>query len=64
MLTGNFSGPKQQEIVAAKGNILELLRPDDTGKVISVCSTPVFCIIRSLQAFRLAGKLRHGCKLG
>ena len=56
MLTGNFSGPKQQEIVAAKGNILELLRPDDTGKVISVCSTPVFCIIRSLQAFRLAGK--------
>lgn len=55
--TGNFSGPKQQEIVAAKGNILELLRPDDTGKVISICSTPVFCIIRSLQPFRLAGNL-------
>jgi hypothetical protein len=41
--------------VAAKGNVLELLRPDDTGKVISICSTPVFCIIRSLHPFRLAG---------
>eukprot|EP01038_Epipyxis_sp_PR26KG_P011576 gene11576-15501_t len=52
---GNFTGPKQQEIVVAKGNILELLRPDDTGKVISICSTNVFAIIRSILPFRLSG---------
>lgn len=57
VIAGNFSGPKQQEIAAAKGNFLELLRPDDTGKVISICATPVFCIIRSMQPFRLAGKI-------
>ena len=54
---GNFSAPKQQEIVVAKGGVLELLRPDDTGKVISICSTPVFGIIRSLLPFRLSGSL-------
>ena len=58
---GNFSGPKQQEIVVAKGNVIELLRPDDTGKVISICLTPVFSVVRSLLAFRLAGKLRIQC---
>ena len=52
---GNFSGPRAQEICVAKGNMLELLRPDDTGKVCSVCSTPVFAIIRSILPFRLAG---------
>eukprot|EP00954_Amorphochlora_amoebiformis_P026667 1380673-Amorphochlora_amoeboformis.AAC.1 len=31
---GNFSAPKAQEIVVARGKILELLRPDDTGKVL------------------------------
>ena len=55
MNTGNFSAPKQQEIVVAKGGVLELLRPDDTGKVISICSTPVFGVIRSLLPFRLSG---------
>jgi hypothetical protein len=35
--------------------MLELLRPDDTGRVISICCTPLFCIVRSIQAFRLAG---------
>ena len=54
-MLGNFSGPKQQEIVVAKGNVIELLRPDDTGKVISICLTPVFSVVRSLLAFRLAG---------
>jgi len=56
-MVGNFSGPKQQEIVVAKGNILELLRPDDTGKVISINSTNVFSIIRSLYPFRSTGLL-------
>jgi hypothetical protein len=55
IMVGNFSGPKQQEIVVAKGNILELLRPDDTGKVISINSTNVFSIIRSLYPFRSTG---------
>lgn len=57
VMVGNFSGPKQQEIVVAKGNILELLRPDDTGKVISINSTNVFSIIRSLYPFRSTGLL-------
>ena len=55
VMVGNFSGPKQQEIVVAKGTILELLRPDDTGKVISINSTNVFSIIRSLYPFRSTG---------
>ena len=61
---GNFSGPKQQEIVAAKGSLLELLRPDDTGKVISICSTPTFGLIRSLKSFRLAGANRDYVIIG
>jgi len=61
---GNFSGPKQQEIAVAKGNTLELLRPDDTGKVISICATPVFCIIRSLHQFRLSGANRDYVVIG
>jgi len=61
---GNFSGPKQQEIVVAKGNILELLRPDDTGKVISINSTNVFSIIRSLYPFRSTGSNRDYVVIG
>ena len=55
-LLGNFSGPKNQEIVAARGSAIELLRPDDTGKVVSICFTPLFSIVRSLLPFRLAGE--------
>jgi hypothetical protein len=54
-LTGNFSGPKNQEIVTARGSFIELLRPDDTGKIIVICETPVFAVVRSLLPFRLAG---------
>jgi hypothetical protein len=53
---GNFTGPKQQEIVVAKGHTIELLRPDDTGRVCTICVTPTFAVVRSLLAFRLAGK--------
>lgn len=52
---GNFSHAKAHEFVAAKGNIIELLRPDETGKMISVCSTSVFAVVRSILPFRLAG---------
>lgn len=61
---GNFSGPKQQEIAVAKGSFIELLRPDDTGKVISICSTPVFAVIRTLLAFRLSGSNRDYVVIG
>jgi splicing factor 3B subunit 3 len=52
---GNFSGPKQQEIVTARGSCLDLLRPDDNGKLQTICSSNVFAVIRSIVPFRLAG---------
>lgn len=52
---GNFSGPKSHEFVVAKGSSIELMRPDDTGKMITIAETPVFAVVRSLLAFRLAG---------
>jgi splicing factor 3B subunit 3 len=36
---GNFSAPKQQELVVARGKVLELIRPDDHGKVQTVHAT-------------------------
>jgi splicing factor 3B subunit 3 len=53
---GNFSAPKAQEIVVARGKVLELLRPNDfNGKVQTVLSMEVFGTIRSLVPFRLTG---------
>jgi hypothetical protein len=56
---GNFSAPKQQELIVARGKILELMRPDDNGKVQTVHATEVFGIIRSIATFRLTGERRH-----
>ena len=53
---GNFSGPKQQELVVARGKILELMRPDDNGKVQTVCAMEIFGIVRSMATFRLTGE--------
>eukprot|EP00118_Oscarella_pearsei_P025484 m.308260 g.308260 ORF g.308260 m.308260 type:complete len:1220 (+) comp43647_c0_seq1:82-3741(+) len=62
---GSFSGPKQQEIIVARGKILELLRPDPTtGKVQPVLSVEVFGVIRSLVAFRLTGGTRDYIIIG
>ena len=61
---GNFSSPKNQEIVCAKGNSIELLRPDETGKLVSICMTPVFAIIRSILPFRLAGSNKDYLVIG
>jgi hypothetical protein len=41
---GNFSGPRQQEIVASRGKVLQLLRPNQVGQMqvlasVEVCST-------------------------
>lgn len=52
---GSFSGPKTQEIVVSRGNVLELLRPDENGKMQIICSTSVFGVIRALSPFSLAG---------
>ena len=48
----------------AKGAVLELLRPDDNGKVQVIHSTQVFGVVRALANFRLTGArnpTRHAC---
>src|SRR5256885_1750921 len=52
---GNFSSPKAQEVVISRGKSIELLRPDENGKLQTVVSTEMFAVIRSLLAFRLTG---------
>lgn len=54
-VSGSFSAPKKQEIVVSRGKILELLRPDEEGKVQTILSVEVFGVIRDLRAFRLTG---------
>lgn len=53
---GNFSGPKAQEIVVGRGKVLELLRPDENGKIQSILAVDVMGVIRSVLPFRLTGK--------
>lgn len=55
---GNFSAPKAQEIVVARYKTLELLRPDDSGKVQSILSQDVFGVVRAVYPFRLTGASR------
>jgi len=53
---GNFSGSKLQEVVVARGKILEVLRHDpNTGKIYPVLTQETFGVIRSLIPFRLTG---------
>ena len=54
---GNFSGAKAQELVVSRGKVLELLRPNDAGKLLTIVSTEVFGCIRSLAVFRMIGAL-------
>eukprot|EP00761_Pharyngomonas_kirbyi_P010453 gb/GECH01010473.1/.p1 GENE.gb/GECH01010473.1/~~gb/GECH01010473.1/.p1 ORF type:complete len:827 (+),score=217.84 gb/GECH01010473.1/:1-2481(+) len=54
-VSGSFSAPKKQEIVVARGKILELLRHDEEGKIQTILSTEVFGVVRSLRAFHIAG---------
>ncbi|PSC75463.1 splicing factor 3B subunit 3-like [Micractinium conductrix] len=54
-IVGSSSAPKVHEIVAARGQVLELLRPDESGRVQVVHSTQVFGLIRSLAPFRFPG---------
>ncbi|ORX58556.1 hypothetical protein BCR36DRAFT_318081 [Piromyces finnis] len=62
---GNFSGNRTQEIIVARGSVLELLRPDSTtGKVHSVLTQEVFGIIRSIIPFRLTGDSKDYIVIG
>ncbi|CAI8601581.1 unnamed protein product [Vicia faba] len=54
-INGNFSGGRGQEIVVARGKVLDLLRPDDNGRIQTILSVEVFGAIRSLAQFRLTG---------
>lgn len=54
-INGNFSGGKIQEIVVARGKVLDLLRPDENGKIQTLLSVEIFGAIRSLAQFRLTG---------
>jgi hypothetical protein len=55
---GNFSAAKAQEIIVSRYKTIELLRPDDSGKVQSVLSQEIFGVIRAVQPFRLTGASR------
>eukprot|EP01012_Entosiphon_sulcatum_P002881 TRINITY_DN10726_c1_g3_i1.p2 TRINITY_DN10726_c1_g3~~TRINITY_DN10726_c1_g3_i1.p2 ORF type:complete len:1220 (-),score=308.30 TRINITY_DN10726_c1_g3_i1:801-4439(-) len=61
---GSFTAPKMQEIVVARGAVLELLRPDENGHMVTICTTDVFGIIRSLAPFRLTGGNRDYVVVG
>jgi splicing factor 3B subunit 3 len=52
---GNFSAPKAQEVVVSRGKVLELLRPNEAGKMQTVVATEVFGQIRGVAAVRLTG---------
>ncbi|KAK7390745.1 hypothetical protein VNO78_18794 [Psophocarpus tetragonolobus] len=54
-INGSFSGGKSQEIVVARGKVLDLLRPDDNGRIQTILSVEIFGAIRSLSQFRLIG---------
>lgn len=59
---GNFSGSKQQEIVVARGRILEILKPDpNTGKLHSLHSVDIFALVRSVLPFKLTGSSKGKC---
>jgi hypothetical protein len=41
--------------VLAKGSWLELVRPDETGQLVTVHATPAFGSVRQLSPFRFPG---------
>ncbi|XP_041003528.1 spliceosome-associated protein 130 A-like [Juglans microcarpa x Juglans regia] len=63
-INGSFSGGKAQEIVVSRGKLLELLRPDDSGKIQTLLSVEIFGAIRSLAQFRLTGSQKDYIVVG
>jgi splicing factor 3B subunit 3 len=61
---GNFTGGKTQEIVVARGKVLDLLRPDDNGKLQTLLSVEIFGAVRSLERFRLTGSQKDYIVVG
>jgi splicing factor 3B subunit 3 len=61
---GNFSGPKAQEVVVSRGKVLELLRPDESGKMQTILATEAFGAIRALMPFRLTSGTRDYIIIG
>ena len=61
---GSFSAPKMQEITVGRGKYIDLLRPDENGHLITICSMEVFGYVRSLSAFRLSGTTRDFLVVG
>ncbi|CAD7703734.1 unnamed protein product, partial [Ostreobium quekettii] len=61
---GNFSTPKAQEIVVSRGKVIELLRPNEGRKLVSVCAVEIFGVARSLLPFRLTGASRDYLVVG
>lgn len=61
---GNFTAAKAQEIAVIRGNVLELLRPDDQGQLQSILRQPLFSTVRSVRAFRLTGTSKDYLILG
>ncbi|MQL70779.1 hypothetical protein Taro_003148 [Colocasia esculenta] len=63
-VNGSFVGGKTQEIAVARGKTLELLRPDDSGRIQTLHSVEVFGAIRSLAQFRLTGSQKDYLVVG
>lgn len=63
---GSFSAAGAQEIVVARGHVLELLRPDatDATRLNVASSTDCFGVLRSLAPFRLPGGTRDYLVVG
>lgn len=57
-------GTKTQEIVVSRGKVLELLRPDDNGKLQTLLSVECFGAIRSLAQFKLTGSQKDYIVVG
>lgn len=63
-INGNFIGGKSLEIVVARGKTIDLLRPDEAGKIQTIHSVEVFGAIRCLAHFRLTGSQKDYIVVG
>ena len=62
---GNFSEPRKQELIIARGGrVLELACPDENGTVQTIHAADTFGMIRSLATCRLTGGNRDYIVLG
>ena len=52
------------QVVVSHGKVIELLRPDASGKVQSICSMECFGLVRSMVSFRLPGANKDFLVLG